>query len=96
MSTDQKPAEKAAPVVVRATQPGFYRSQRIKVGMTFTLIRASDFSKRWMEKAPAGTRDEIARKLAANAKEQPKSRSTGAELEPPATPAAANDSGDVI
>jgi hypothetical protein len=38
---------------VRATRRGYYTNLR-EVGDTFTLMRATDFSTKWMEKVAAG------------------------------------------
>ena len=54
---------KGTPSVVRATRFGFYRSQRIRQGVTFTLLDDKDFAKHWMERVDASTPDDIAKRF---------------------------------
>ena len=51
---------KGTPSVVRATRVGFYRSQRIRQGVTFTLLDEGHFAAHWMERVDPSTPDDIA------------------------------------
>ena len=52
------------PLRVRATRLGFYRGNRVKPGMTFTLGRESDFAENWMSRVNGTVPDQLAEKLA--------------------------------
>jgi hypothetical protein len=63
MADPKKEAPKDAPrkhLRVRATREGFYSSNRIRVGTTFTLVRDADFSAKWMEDVDPSTPDAFA------------------------------------
>lgn len=47
---------------VEATQDGFYKSNKIPRGTTFTLRDPKDFSARWMKRVDESTPDDLARR----------------------------------
>jgi hypothetical protein len=58
MATDNK--AKRLHERVRATRLGFFKGQRIKPGMTFTLDADKQFSAKWMVDVPKDTADTLA------------------------------------